>query len=82
MTHIDLFLGQIVPDQAVTIDSGPENPIATQIRYELKEDAQNDSSCEITLIAELSMMQEMLASGPLQNLVNIMADKLKDLFGS
>lgn len=80
MAHIDLALGECIADKVVTVDSGPENPIETQILFEIASVSENQCSGMVTLNAELGMMLQMLASTPLQNLVNIMADKLKSHF--
>jgi hypothetical protein len=80
MAHIDLVLGQLVENRTVTVDSGPENPINTQIIFSLEDKGTSQSECTVTLHAELNMMLELLASTPLQNLVNIMAGKLREVF--
>ena len=80
MAHIELMLGEMVQDKLVTVDSGPDNPIDLQLLFELSEAGQEQCDCVITLHAELSMMLQMMASTPLQNLVNIMGDKLQEQF--
>ena len=80
MAHIDLVIGQLIENRKVTVDSGPENPINTQITFSLEDKGTSQSECTVTLHAELSMMLELLASTPLQNLVNIMAGKLREVF--
>jgi carbon monoxide dehydrogenase subunit G len=42
----------------------------------------HQTSARIELSAELSPMLKMMVSGPLQNLVNIMADRLVTAFKS
>jgi len=80
MAHINLLLGELTKNKKVTILSGPDNPIDLQILYEITETAGDSCTAVVTLTAELSMMLQMLASTPLQNLVNIMAEKLKKVF--
>jgi carbon monoxide dehydrogenase subunit G len=80
MAHINLVLGEHVENKLVTVDSGPDNPIELQILFSLVEKTAGSCECTVTLHAELSMMLQMMASGPLQNLVNIMAGKLADIF--
>lgn len=80
MAHIHLILGERIENKLVTIDSGPDNPIEVQIVFNLEEKAEETCGCTVALQAELSMMLELLASQPLQNLVNIMAGKLREVF--
>jgi hypothetical protein len=80
MAHINLVLGELTENKKVTVLSGPDNPIDLQILYEITETAGDSCTAMVTLTAELSMMLQMLASTPLQNLVNIMAEKLKKVF--
>jgi len=81
MAKINLHIGELIENQLVTIDSSANNPIQTQFLFKLDEAPSNQFRCVITLNAELSMMLQMLASTPLQNLVNIMAEKLGEVFG-
>jgi carbon monoxide dehydrogenase subunit G len=79
MAHIDLFVGELRTNELVTIDGGPKNPIQIQIQFLLTDTGNGASSFVVKLNAELSMMLQMMASTPLQNLVNIMAGKLGEL---
>jgi len=76
MAHISLLLGERIENKLVTVDSGPDNPIELQLLFHLVEKTPETCECTVTLHAELSMMLQMMASGPLQNLVDIMAAKL------
>jgi hypothetical protein len=80
MAHIHLVIGKLVENELVTIESGEGNPIVLSLLFELSENEDNNCNCLLTLNAELGMMLQMMASTPLQNLVNIMADKLKEVF--
>ncbi len=80
MAHIDLLIGKKEEDRLIVIDSGPKNPINIQLEFAIEKEGEENSSCVISLHAELSMMLQMMASTPLQNLVNIMADKLAPVF--
>jgi len=55
----------------------PENPIDLEIRGNLEKQTATQTTLWIELSADLSPMLKLLASGPMQNLVNIMADRLK-----
>jgi hypothetical protein len=80
MTHIELVMGELIDNRLVTINSGPGNPIEIQLLFEVTESMKDSCTGLITLNAELSMMLQMIASTPLQNLVNIMAGKLREVF--
>jgi hypothetical protein len=78
MAHISLKRGETIPNQLVRIISMPENPIDIEIRGHLERQSDNQTILWIELTADLSPMLKLLASGPMQNLVNIMADRLKE----
>jgi carbon monoxide dehydrogenase subunit G len=80
MAHIRLKKEEEIPHKSVLILSGPDNPIELKIKAFIEEEAKNSSSAHIILSANLSPILQMMASSPLQNLVNIMADRLKAVF--
>jgi hypothetical protein len=76
MAHIDLKRAEIIPGKLIRVISGPDNPLDLEIRGNLEKSGESETKAIIELIADLSPMLQLLASGPMQNLVNIMADKL------
>jgi len=78
MAHISLTRAEAIPFRLVRIVSGPDNPIELEIRGILEKESDNRTTAWIELTAVLSPMLKLMASGPLQNLVNMMADKLKE----
>jgi hypothetical protein len=80
MAHINLERAETIPGKLIHIISGPDNPIDIEFRCNLEEQGNAQSSAWIELTADLSPMLKLMASGPMQNLVNIMADKLKTVF--
>ena len=78
MAHINLLIGELVPDKLIRIVSGSDNPIDLEIRANFDKESPEKTSAYIELTADLSPMLQLLASGPMQNLVNIMADKMRD----
>ncbi len=76
MAHISLNRAEAIPFRLVRIISGPDNPIELEIRGNLEKESDNRTNAWIELTAELSPMLKLMVSGPLQNLVNMMADKL------
>jgi len=77
MAHISMERAETIPNRQVRIISKPENPIDLEIRVNLEKQTGNQTTLWIELTADLSPMLKLMVSGPMQNLVNIMADKLK-----
>lgn len=77
MAHISMERAETIQNRQVRIISKPENPIDLEIRVNLEKQTGNQTTLWIELTADLSPMLKLMASGPMQNLVNIMADKLK-----
>jgi carbon monoxide dehydrogenase subunit G len=82
MAHINLERAEIVLHKMIHIISGLDNPIDIEFRCNLETVGTDQTTAWIELTADLSPMLKMLASGPMQNLVNIMADKLVENFRS
>jgi hypothetical protein len=78
MAHILLKRGETIPNKLVRIISMPENPIDLEIRGNIEKQTATQTTLWIELTADLSPMLKLLASGPMQNLVNIMAERLKE----
>jgi hypothetical protein len=78
MAHISLTRAEAIPFKLVRIVSGPDNPIELEIRGILEKESDNSTTAWIELTAELSPMLKLMVSGPLQNLVNMMADRLRE----
>ncbi len=76
MAHIDLKRTEVIPGKLIRIGSGPENALELELRGHFEDAGVNKSTARIELTAELNPMLKMMVSGPLQNLVNIMAEKL------
>ena len=76
MTHIDLKRTEVIPGKLVRIGSGPENPLELELKGYFEKLSDTRCSARIELTAELSPMLKLMVSGPLQNLVNIMAERL------
>jgi carbon monoxide dehydrogenase subunit G len=65
----------------VVLTSGDITPVDFELRCNILE-SKGETQVEIELEAELSPMIKMMASRPLQNLVDIMAEKLGEQFES
>jgi carbon monoxide dehydrogenase subunit G len=82
MAHITLQRAETIPPQLVRIVSAEDTPLELEIMGKLEKANDHQTSARIELSAELSPMLKMMVSGPLQNLVNIMADRLVTAFKS
>jgi carbon monoxide dehydrogenase subunit G len=77
MARIGLIKSDEVPGKSVTISSKPDTPIELKIQGNIEGKNDQVSVVILELTANLSPILQMMASAPLQNLVNIMADKLQ-----
>lgn len=82
MAHVSFKRDELIPHQLIRIISGPDTPIDLEIRGILEKLNDNQAVACIELTADLNPMLKLMASGPLQNLVNIMADRLVAAFKS
>lgn len=77
MAHISLQRDEGIENRLVRIKSGPDNPIDLEFRLNFEKEENSRCTAWVELTAELSPMLQLPASGPMQNLVNIMAEKLQ-----
>ena len=80
MAHIALAKSESIQNKLIRIISLPENPIDLEIRANFEKTADEQTSASIEITADLSPMLQLMVSGPMQNLVNIMADRLSAEF--
>jgi carbon monoxide dehydrogenase subunit G len=81
LPELDMKILERVENKSIHLVSGEESPVEFSIDCSL-ENLDGKTESTIVLHAELSPMLKMLAASPLQNLVNIMADKLEGQFVS
>ena len=79
MAHIGLLKSSEIPGKSVEIISKPDNPLDLKLKASVDFAGDTTSIAWIELTADLSPILQMMASATLQNLVNIMADKLKSV---
>ncbi len=80
MAHISLERAETIQDSQIRIISKPDNPIDLEIRGYFEKFTSDQTTAWIELTADLSPMLKLMVSGPMQNLVNIMAEKLRGQF--
>lgn len=76
MGKFALKVASRVPHKQVTIVPDGASPVALSLIWSLAEINENETSVTLTLEAELNMMMKMLASTPLQKLVDHQAEQL------
>ena len=79
LSKIELKIKERLPVTRVVVESTGDTPLDLELSA-LIEDIAGNSQVTLELNVDLSPMLKMMASGPLQNLVNIMNSKLKQYF--
>lgn len=78
MTDISLQIDQKLPNSLISLVPYGKSPFAFSLQAHVK-DLGDSSDIHITLDADLNPMLAMMAKRPLQNLVQVMADKLTNI---
>ena len=79
---IALRIRQRIQDSLIIVQSEEPTPISFDLRCLLEPVDRAQTNVILELEAELSPMLRIMAANPLQNLVNIMVDKLAEYFES
>lgn len=79
MADLSLKIIERAPYKKILMESGDKAPLKFIMETEISKINENQSYGRIILNAELNTMMEMLAKNPLQNFVNMLAGKLKEL---
>ena len=79
MTNLSLCISEKIPFSKIIIIPGNNAPFSFNLICQLEETKTNYTAAQIIFNAELNMMMEMLAKRPLQNFINMLASKLKEL---
>jgi len=69
MLKLALKLGELVPNQAITIIPAEKPPFDLEIKWVLTADG-DETDVFLTISADLNIMMKMVASGPLQKLAD------------
>jgi carbon monoxide dehydrogenase subunit G len=80
MTDLKLRVHERRAFSLISLKPEGKSPFTFTLDSEIRENNTTGSEVKIMLNADLNPMLAMMAKRPLQNLVNIMADKLKDQF--
>ncbi len=79
MTGLSMKISEKVPYSKINIIQGEKTQFNFNLIFQLQEPETNLTFAQIIFNAELNAMMEMLAGKPLQNFVNMLASKLKEL---
>jgi len=84
MTNLALKYKNKYPHQTIDIEPDGKSPIQFNLKIELEEDSSNEqvTIAQVKIDADLNPMMAMIAKKPLENLVNIMGEKLNLQFDS
>lgn len=80
MARLSMKIAKQSPHRHILIEAFGDNPIDYTLEYFLFE--KGDQACEIEIVfnADLNPFLKMMASRPLQNFVNMLAQKLREHF--
>jgi carbon monoxide dehydrogenase subunit G len=79
MTDLSLRISEKFPFTKIIIIPGDNPPFGFSLVCQLEEKKPGQTFAQIVFNAELSMMLEMIAKSPLQNFINMLVAKLKEL---
>ncbi|PKP51149.1 MAG: hypothetical protein CVT92_13535 [Bacteroidetes bacterium HGW-Bacteroidetes-1] len=76
MTNLSLRLDEIRPNRLIRLVPNGKSPFEFDLVMHFREIGEEQTQIKVELNAELNPMLAMMAKRPLQNLVNIIAEKL------
>ena len=79
MTDLSLKISEKIPFSKIIIIPGEDPPFNFSLICKIDEKSTDQTIAQIIFSAELSMMMEMLAKSPLQNFINMLVSKLKEI---
>jgi hypothetical protein len=79
MTDLSMKISEKIPYSKINIIPGEKAPFHFSLECHLMKHNDNMTNAQIIFNAELNAMMKMLAAKPLQNFVNMLASKLKEL---
>lgn len=77
MAKLELMISNRVENNTIIIIPAAQVPFNVEMRWVLADLGNNITEAILTISAELNMMMKMMASGPLQKLVNQQTESLK-----
>lgn len=74
---ITLTMGETKPNEMVTYLPDGHAPVDFSLTFHIEDNDEGGSRCTVTLNADLNPMLSMMAKRPLQNFVDLVAEKLE-----
>lgn len=82
MADFSMRMVSKTPNASIHIVADGKNPVDYSLDCLITPEDDQNCMAEIVFNADLNPFQKMVASGPLQNLVNMLADKLSEIFAA
>ncbi|WKK56905.1 SRPBCC family protein [Sphingobacterium sp. BN32] len=81
MAKLALRISQRIENKELVSVPSEEAPFAITLRWKVEPASETTTTATFVIEAELNMMMKMMASGPLQKLVDHQVSKLKEILG-
>lgn len=81
MAKLALKISQRVENKEIVCVPSEEAPFEVQLAWKVEEVSATETKATFVIEAQLNMMMKMMASGPLQKLVDHQVSKLKEILG-
>ncbi|MDR3008561.1 MAG: SRPBCC family protein [Sphingobacterium sp.] len=81
MAKLALKVEERVENQVIKLIPSEKAPFEVRLRWELQAVTDTITTATFIIDADLNMMMKMIASGPLQKLVDFQVNKLKEVLG-
>ncbi|WP_333862305.1 SRPBCC family protein [Sphingobacterium sp.] len=81
MAKLALKVEERVENQVIKLIPSEKAPFEVRLRWELQAVTDTITIAKFIIDADLNMMMKMIASGPLQKLVDFQVNKLKEVLG-
>ena len=81
MAKLALKISQRVENKEIICVPSEEAPFELKLVWKVEEISATETSATFIIEAQLNMMMKMMASGPLQKLVDFQVGKLKEVLG-
>ena len=79
LTDLSMKIKEKMPIEQIVIESDGNVPFTFELKWFFKEIENNQTEVQLLFLADLNAMMSMMVSKPLQNFVNILVVKLKEL---
>lgn len=81
MAKLSLKMSQRIENKELVCVPEGDTPFALTLRWKVDQQGVSTTIASFVIEAELNMMMKMMASGPLQKLVDHQVNKLKEILG-